>query len=160
MRLTKQVILMDISKTKIILAADHAGFALKEKLKKYLQDSNILFDDLSPKLVDGDDYPDAAFIAAKKVARTKSVGVLVCGSGAGMCMAANKVKGIRAAVAYDEKTARIIRQDNDTNILCLGGRTTDEKTAIIILKTWLTTRFLEGRHARRVEKIKMFEGSI
>jgi ribose 5-phosphate isomerase B len=148
----------NLGKAKIILAADHAGFALKEKLKEFLQDSNIPFVDLSPKLVDGDDYPDIAFMAAKKVVRSKSMGVFICGTGAGMCIAANKVKGVRAAVAYDEKTARIIRQDNDSNVLCLAGRITDEKTAVIILKTWLTTRFLEGRHARRIDKIRAFEG--
>jgi len=151
---------MDIPKTKIILAADHAGFELKEKLKKFLQSNSILFEDLSPKFVEDDDYPDVAFIAAQRVAKFKELGVLVCGSGIGMCMAANKVKGIRAALAYDESSARLSRQHNDANVLCIGGRTTDEKTAVIILKTWLTTRFLEGRHARRVDKIKRFEGGL
>lgn len=149
---------MDFPKTKIILAADHGGFELKEKLKKYLQTSNIIFEDLSPKLVPEDDYPDAAFRAAQKVSKTKALGVFICGTGMGMCMAANKVKGIRAAMAYDETTARLSRQHNDANVLCLGGRTTTEKTAITILKTWLTTRFLEGHYTRRNDKIRMFEG--
>ena len=148
---------MDLPKTKIILAADHGGFELKEKLKKFLQGSNIIFEDLSPKLVNEDDYPDVAFRAAQKVAKTKALGVFICGTGIGMCMAANKVKGIRAAMAYDETSARLSRQHNDANVLCLGGRTTDEKTAIIILKTWLTTRFLEGHYTTRNDKIKMFE---
>lgn len=148
---------MDIPKTKIILAADHAGFELKEKLKKFLQSSNIIFEDLSPKLVEGDDYPDAAFRAAQKVAKTKALGVFICGTGMGMCIAANKVKGIRAAMAYDETSARLSRQHNDANVLCLGGRTTNEKTAVTILKTWLTTRFLEGHYVRRNDKIRMFE---
>jgi len=151
---------MDVPKTKIILAADHGGFELKEKLKKFLQTSGITFEDLSPKLVEGDDYPDVAFIAAQRVAKFKELGVFVCGSGIGTCIAANKVKGIRAAAAYDEKMARVSRQDNDSNVLCLGGRFTDEKTAITILRAWLTTRFLEGRHTRRIEKIKRFEGSL
>jgi ribose 5-phosphate isomerase B len=151
---------MEMQKTKIILAADHAGFELKEKLKKVLKDNDIPFDDFSPKLVADDDYPDAAFRAAQRVAKYKERGVFICGTGLGMCMAANKVKGVRATLAYDEATARLGRQHNDSNVLCLGGRTTDEKTAISILKTWLTTRFLEGPYARRVEKIKRFEGTL
>ncbi|MBN2052749.1 RpiB/LacA/LacB family sugar-phosphate isomerase [Candidatus Woesearchaeota archaeon] len=147
-------------KEKIVLAADHAGFELKEKLKKVLEQNEIAFEDLSPKFVDGDDYPDIAFIAAQRVARSKLMGVFICGTGYGMCTAANKVKGIRATPVYDEKMARISRQDNDANVLCLGARLTDEKTAVVILKTWLNTRFLEGRHARRVDKIKRFEGGL
>ena len=151
---------MQVPKTKIILAADHGGFELKEKLKKVLQANDIIFEDLSPKMVEGDDYPDIAFRAAQKVAKNKELGIFLCGTGLGMCIAANKVKGIRAAMAYDEATARLSRQHNDANVLCLGGRTTDEKTATIILKTWLTTRFLEGHYTRRTEKIKRFEGGF
>lgn len=144
-------------KEKIILAADHGGFELKEKLKEVLRENELSFDDLSPELVPGDDYPDVAFKAAKKVAREKARGVLICGTGIGMCMAANKVKGVRAAMAYDEASARLSRQHNDANILCLGGRTTDELTAKKILKVWLSTRFLEGRYLTRVEKIRKYE---
>ncbi|HJX06288.1 MAG TPA: RpiB/LacA/LacB family sugar-phosphate isomerase [Candidatus Nanoarchaeia archaeon] len=144
-------------KEKIILAADHAGFGLKEKLKKTLKEHEIPFDDLSPVLVPEDDYPDVAFKAAKKVAREKARGVFVCGTGMGMCMVANKVKGIRAAMAYDEASARLSRQHNDANVLCLGGRTTDELTAKKILKVWVSTRFLEARHLTRVDKIRKYE---
>jgi len=151
---------MEVQKTKIILAADHAGFELKEKLKKVLEANEISYEDLYPKLVKDDDYPDIAFRAAQKVSKLKARGVFICGTGLGMCIAANKVKGIRATPAYDEAGARIARQHNDTNVLCLGARMTDEKTAIAILKTWLTTGFLEGRHARRLDKIKMFEGTL
>jgi ribose 5-phosphate isomerase B len=151
---------MEFGKTKVILAADHAGFELKEKLKQVLKDNEIPFDDLYPKLIKDDDYPDVAFKASQKVAKAKELGVFVCGTGLGMCLAANKVKGIRATLAYDETTARLGRQHNDSNVLCLGGRTTDDKTAVSILKTWLTTRFLEGPYARRVEKIKRFEGGL
>jgi len=146
-----------LPKEKIILAADHGGFELKEKLKEVLRENELSFDDLSPELVPGDDYPDVAFKAAKKVARQKARGVLICGTGIGMCMAANKVKGVRAAMAYDEASARLSRQHNDANILCLGGRTTDELTAKRILKVWLSTRFLEGRYLTRVEKIRKYE---
>jgi len=151
---------MDVPKTKIILAADHAGFELKEKLKKFLQQSDISFEDYSPKLVNEDDYPDVAFKAAQRVAKAKEMGVFICGTGIGMCIAANKVKGIRATMAYDEVTARLSRQHNDANVLCLGGRLTDEKTAISILKIWLNTRFLEGHYTRRNEKIHRFEGGL
>ena len=151
---------MEFGKTKVILAADHAGFELKEKLKQVLKDNEIPFDDLYPKLIKDDDYPDVAFKAAQRVAKYKELGVFVCGTGLGMCLAANKVKGVRATLAYDEATARLSRQHNDSNVLCLGGRTTDDKTAVSILKTWLTTRFLEGPYARRVEKIKRFEGGL
>jgi ribose 5-phosphate isomerase B len=152
--------MMETQKTKIVLAADHAGFELKEKLKKVLTENEIQFEDMSPKLIEGDDYPDVAFRAAQKVAKTRQKGVFICGTGLGMCIAANKVKGIRATPVYDEAGARISRRDNDSNVLCLGARTTDEKTAISIMKTWLTTGFLEGRHARRVEKIMRFEGTL
>jgi ribose 5-phosphate isomerase B len=151
---------MEVQKTKIILAADHAGFELKEKLKKIIADNEIPFEDLYPKLVKDDDYPDIAFRASQRVAKLKIRGVFVCGTGIGMCLASNKVKGIRATHVYDETSARISRQHNDANVLCLGARVTDEKTAVTILKTWLTTGFLEGRHARRVDKIKMFEGTL
>jgi len=144
-------------KKSIIIASDHAGFDLKEKLKEVLEENEILFEDLTPVFVKDDDYPDIAFKAARKVMREKTRGVLVCGTGTGMCIAANKVRGVRAAVAYDEKSARLSRQHNDSNVLCIGARMVDEITAKNILKTWLTTRFLEGRHARRVEKIKKYE---
>ena len=148
---------MEEKKKKIILAADHAGFELKEKLKDVLIESEVPFEDLTPKFDKEDDYTDEAFKAAKKVVKDKTQGVLVCGTGIGMCIAANKVKGAMAAMAYDEKTARLSRQHNDANILCLGARTTEEGEAVKILKAWLTTRFLEGRHARRVNQIKAFE---
>lgn len=150
---------MDEKKKKVVLAADHAGFELKEKLKDVLKESEIAFDDLSPEFNKDDDYPDHAFKAATKVVREKTRGVFICGTGIGMCLASNKVKGARAVPAYDEKTARLGRQEEDSNVLCLGSRLTDERTAKKILKAWLTTRFLEGRHARRVNKVIEFEKS-
>ncbi len=148
---------MDEKKKKIIFAADHAGYELKEKLKSVLEENEIPFEDVSPELVKDDDYPDHAFRGARKVVRENARGVFLCGNGMGMCIAANKVKGIRAVRAYNEKTARMSRQEDDSNVLCIGARLTDEDTAKKILKAWLTTRFLEGRHVRRVEKIKEFE---
>nr|MCK4930255.1 RpiB/LacA/LacB family sugar-phosphate isomerase [Nanoarchaeota archaeon] len=148
---------MEEKKKPIILASDHAGYELKEKLKDVLKEHEIPFEDLSPEFDKDDDYPNHAFRAAHKVVREKTRGILLCGTGIGMCIAANKVKGVIAVFAYDEKTARFSRQYNDANVLCLGARTTDETTAKNILKAWLTTRFLEGRHTRRVEKIKKYE---
>lgn len=148
---------MDKKKKKVILAADHAGYELKEKLKEIFEENEIDIDDASPEFVREDDYPDHAFKASRKVVREKARGVFVCGTGIGMCICANKVKGIRAVQAYDEKTARLGRQEEDSNVLCLGARIVDEVEAKRILKAWLTTRFLEGRHARRVNKIKEFE---
>jgi len=147
-------------KKKIILAADHAGFDFKEQVKKYLQQNNIQFEDLSDKFVDGDDYPDVAFKAAKKVARIQGLGILICGSGVGMCICANKVPGIRAVAAYDEKVARLSRQHNDANVLCLAGREMHEANNIKIIRSWLSSSFLEGRHARRVDKIAQYEADM
>jgi ribose 5-phosphate isomerase B len=146
-----------MAKQKIILAADHAGFDMKEKVKQYLKENDMVFEDLSPEFMESDDYPDACFKAAKKVAKDKALGIFACGSGLGMCICANKVKGIRAAVATDEKTARISRQHNDVNILCLAGREMNEVMNIKVVRSWLTSNFLEGRHARRIDKITAFE---
>ena len=148
---------MEEKKKPIILASDHAGYELKEKLEDVLKEHEIPFEDLTPEFDKNDDYPDIAFKAAHKVVREKTRGVLICGTGIGMSMCANKVKGVRAALAYDEKSARLGRQHNDANVLCIGARMVDEITAKNILKAWLTTRFLEGRHTRRVEKIKKYE---
>lgn len=148
---------MDEKKRKVILAADHAGFDLKESLKPILDENEIEYEDVSPEFERDDDYPDHAFKGARRVVRENARGVFVCGSGMGMCIAANKVKGIRAVRAFDEKTARMGRQEDDSNVLCIGARLTDEETAKKMLKAWLTSRFLEGRHTRRVEKIKEFE---
>ena len=148
---------MDEKKKKVVLASDHAGYELKEKLKEVLKENEIEFEDLTRDFNQDDDYPDYAFKAARKVVREKSRGIFICGTGIGMCISANKIKGIRAIQAYDEKTARLGRQEEDSNVLCLGARMIDEIEAKKILKAWLTTRFLEGRHARRVDKITEFE---
>ncbi len=144
-------------KKRLVLASDHAGYELKEKLKPVLEENEIPFNDLTPGFDREDDYPDVAFKTGRKVVKEGTRGILLCGTGIGMSMCANKVRGVRAANAYDEKTARLSRQHNDSNILCVGARTVSEEEAKKILKAWLTTRFLEGRHARRVNKIKEFE---
>lgn len=145
---------------KVILASDHAGFRLKEKVKAYLKRKKIEFEDLgtdSPKSVD---YPDFAIRAAKKVAENKDYrGILICGTGTGMVIAANKVRGIRAVAAYDAYSAKMSRVDNDTNVLGLRGRFFPFEKIEKIISVWLKTPFSsEPRHKKRLKKIAQYEG--
>ena len=139
----------------IYLGSDHAGFKTKEVIKKYLEKNKIRFTDLSSKFVDGDDYPDHAKKVAKKVAKDKkSKGILVCGSGTGMTIAANRIKGVRAALAYDKYSAVMARKDNDTNIIALRGRNFPAKKAVDLVKLWLKTPFTgKSRHKKRIKKL-------
>ena len=144
---------------KIFLGADHNGFQLKERIKKYLKKLGIDFEDLgNTKFDPKDDYPDFAILVAKKVAKTKDKGILICGSGAGICIAANKIRGIRAAQALTAFQAKTLREEDDINILCLDGWELKEKKAKEIVKNFLKTRFSQlPRHKRRIEKIKKIE---
>ena len=138
----------------LLIASDHAGFELKEKLKRALEGMGVAFRDLGPATADPVDYPDQAHKLAEGVARGDAErGLLVCGSGQGMAMAANRHRGVRAALAADEETARLSREHNDANVLTLGGRLVDHDKAERILKVWLETPFAGGRHAGRVAKI-------
>ena len=143
----------------IFLGSDHAGFNLKEEIKKYLDELGHQYQDLGNRELDPqDDYPDFAEKVAKKVAETKGQGILICATGFGMAIAANKIKGIRAAVCWDDFTALQSREHNDTNILCLGGKVIDLGTAKKIVRIWLETEFSgEERHLRRLEKIGSME---
>ncbi|MAF20424.1 MAG: ribose 5-phosphate isomerase B [Parcubacteria group bacterium] len=143
----------------IYLGADHAGWHLKEELKKYLKELGYEYEDLGNQELDSqDDYPDFAVAVAKKVAGTEHQGILVCATGLGMCLAANKVKGVRAAVAWDEFTALQSKEHNNVNILCLAGKVLDVETAKKIVRNWLETEFTGGqRHLRRLNKIKELE---
>ncbi len=143
----------------IYIGADHAGYNLKEEIKKYLDELGYQSEDLGNKELDPqDDYPDFAFEVAKKVAETGEKGILICGTGIGSCIAANKIKGARAAQAWDEFTAAQSREHNNSNILCLGGRVLDAETAKKIVRIWLETEFSgEERHMRRLKKIEMWE---
>jgi len=143
----------------LYIASDHAGYQLKEEIKRYLQLLNYSFEDLGPKEFDPtDDYPDFAFAVAKKVADEGGEGILFCGTGQGVCLAANKIRGIRAVSAYDEFMARQAKEHLDSNILCLGGRVLDAEMAKKIVKTWLDTGFSgEERHERRLGKIEEME---
>ena len=145
---------------RIALASDHAGYAEKERLKGLLTELGVEFDDLGTVSEESVDYPDYARKVAEQVAQgSVEQGVLVCGSGTGMAITANKVPGVRAAVAWSEETARLARQHNNANVLALGARTTPEGDIPKIVRAWFTTEFEGGRHAARVEKISEVERS-
>jgi ribose 5-phosphate isomerase B len=144
---------------RVILASDHAGLRLKEKVKKYLEKKKIEYEDLGTKSFKSVDYPDYALKVAEKVAKNKNTrGILVCGTGTGMTIAANKVKGIRAVAAYDAYSAKMSRIDNDTNVLGLRGRFFPFEKIKKIITVWLDTPFSgEKRHKRRIKKIGDYE---
>jgi ribose 5-phosphate isomerase B len=143
---------------KIALAADHVGFALKEKTREYLKGKGLEVEDLGPANAESVDYPDfAAKVALQVASKQADYGVLVCGTGIGMEIAANKVPGVRAAAASDTISARMARAHNNANVLTMGGRMIDEDAMHRIVDTWLSTSFDGGRHERRVEKIAALE---
>jgi ribose 5-phosphate isomerase B len=145
---------------KIALASDHAGFAEKERLKPLLLELGLDINDLGTTSEASVDYPDYARAVAYAVADGEAdQGILVCGSGTGMAITANKVPGIRAAVAWSEETARLARQHNDANVLAIGARTTPQEEIPNIVRAWFAQKFDGGRHAERVEKIKLIENS-
>ena len=146
--------------TKIYLGGDHAGFYVKEKLKEYLDKKEINYEDLGPFSYNKkDDYPDYAFRVGEKVAKNKnSKGILICGSGAGVVIAANKIERIKAVAAYDVYTAKISRLHNDTNILGLSAWRTSFSQIKKIVPIWLSTSFSKARrHVRRINKIANYE---
>ena len=138
----------------IPIASDHAGFEMKEKLRKTLEELGYEPKDLGAKTEEATDYPDYAHAAAKMVSEGKAKrGVLLCGSGIGMDITANRYKGVRAGVIWNRELADLSRRHNDLNMLVLPARFLDDEKATEILKTWLETPFEGGRHERRVEKI-------
>ena len=140
---------------KIALASDHAGYAEKERLKPLLLDLGLQVEDLGTTSESSVDYPDYARRVAEEVAAHRAdQGVLVCGSGTGMAITANKVAGVRADVAWSEETARLARQHNDANVLAIGARTTPAELIPNIVRAWFTSDFEGGRHAQRVAKIE------
>jgi len=146
--------------TVIGIGADHAGYALKEKLKAWLAADGHRVIDHGTHSTESVDYPDYAVAVAEAVSSGRvERGVLVCGSGIGMAMAANKVAGVRAAVAGDPGVARLSRQHNDTNVLALGARLTAPLHALEVVQAWLATPFEGGRHARRVDKLAQLDGA-
>ncbi|HLC52340.1 MAG TPA: RpiB/LacA/LacB family sugar-phosphate isomerase [Candidatus Nanoarchaeia archaeon] len=145
--------------TKIYIGADHAGFKLKEKLKKWLEKKKIEYEDLGAKILDkNDDYPDYAEKVAKKVVKEKSLGILICGSAQGICIAANKIKGVRAVVPFSLKEAELSRQHEMANIICLSGWYFNPIKAQGLAWKFLRTPFSKDeRHIRRINKIKALE---
>ena len=147
--------------TKIYIAADHGGYELKEKIKNYLNKKRIGYEDFGTYDCNvKDDYPDYAVKVAQKVAKEKhSKGILICGTGTGMCISANKIKGIRASVIYDKYSAKKAKEDNDVNIICLRGREFSSIKAKQITDIWLNAKFSNlARHKRRIQKISKLEG--
>jgi ribose 5-phosphate isomerase B len=143
---------------KVALASDHAGLRLKQVLGELLQRLGHEAHDLGPREAASVDYPDYALRVARAVASDEAdLGVLVCGSGIGMSMAANRIPGVRAALCRTGYEARMARRHNDANVLCLGERVTGEGLAAEILEAFLASCFEGGRHARRVEKIEALE---
>ncbi len=136
---------------KLFVASDHAGLSLKSYLLKNQLNYNWV--DLGPQSDESVDYPDFADILAKKIREPEDRGVLICGSGQGMCMRANKFMNIRAALCFNEETAKLAREHNDANVLCLGGRIISKELAQKIIDIFMTTKFEGGRHEKRVAKI-------
>jgi ribose 5-phosphate isomerase B len=143
---------------KIALGADHAGFEEKEKIKSTLDELGVEYDDMGTTSCDSVDYPDYARKVAEAVSSGDyDQGLLVCGSGTGMAIAANKVKGVRAAVAWNEDIARLAREHNDANVLSLPARFMTDNEAARVVRAWFNANFEGGRHERRVEKISEIE---
>lgn len=144
-------------KQTIWIGADHAGVELKQEIKKVIE-SEYVVQDVGPQTTESVDYPDFAEKVAREVAKDpKAQGILICGSGMGMCITANKIPGIRAAVVHSLETAALARQHGNANILCLGARISQPSLAAQMVKTWLTSEFEGGRHQRRIDKIAQLE---
>jgi ribose 5-phosphate isomerase B len=139
---------------KIALAADHAGLAIKEAVKRYLLSLGYKVEDFGTNTSESMDYPDVAHPAAKAVSEGRCErGIMICGTGQGMQLVANKYPNIRAALCWNTEIAELSRKHNDANVLTMPGRFLEEKTAIDITRVWLETEFEGGRHKRRVNKI-------
>jgi ribose 5-phosphate isomerase B len=142
----------------IAIGCDHRGFGLKELIMAFLQNEGYSYQDFGCHSTEPVDYPDIAQEVGEAVASGNfDQGVLICSTGIGMCIAANKIQGVRAALCHNVFAAQRARQHNDANVLCLGGEDVDASVAIEIVKTFLTTDFEGGRHTRRVNKIKALE---
>jgi ribose 5-phosphate isomerase B len=142
----------------LLIGSDHAGFDLKADLREYLRELNISFADAGVNSPEPADYPDIAAAVAGKISSGEADrGILICGSGIGMCVVANRFPGVRGALCRDVYTAKMSREHNDSNLLILAGRLTDREPARQILKVWLETPFEGGRHQRRLDKLKEIE---
>ena len=143
---------------KIVLSSDHAGFELKGQIIEHLRESAHELEDLGPFEAVSVDYPDFGAAVGRAVASGQAdVGIAVCGSGIGIAIAANKIDGVRAATVHDVTSARLSKEHNDANVLCLGQRFLGVQTALDSVDAYLSATFAGGRHARRVEKIKQLD---
>ncbi len=146
---------------KIVIGSDHAGFSLKEDVKSFLAEAGLEILDVGTHSGEPVDYPDFGRKVAEKVSSGEFArGILVCGSGVGMTIVANKFPDVRGVLCLDSDTARMSRRHNDTNVLALAGRRTDIETAKDIVRTWLETDFEEGRHSRRLDRIRDIEEQL
>jgi ribose 5-phosphate isomerase B len=142
----------------VAVGSDHRGFAHKQRVAEHLRASGMEVLDFGCHSSEAADYPDAALPAAEMVGSGRAqAGVLICGSGIGMSIAANKVRGVRASLCFTEDQARTTRRHNDSNILCLSGDAVSPDQAVTLLEAWLSASFEGGRHARRVEKFIAWE---
>ncbi len=146
---------------RIWIGGDHAGFELKERVKTLLEQRQHEITDMGSSSGESVDYPDYAAAVAQAVSSGEADrGVLVCGTGIGMSIAANKFAKVRAAVCHDVETARLSRQHNNANVLAIGSRVLDPELALAIVQEWINTTFEGGRHARRLQKITALEGDV
>ena len=147
------------AKLRIALGADHAGYQVKETIKRYLKSAGHTVDDVGTGSEESVDYPDFARQAASRVADGRDdLGILACGTGIGMTIVANKIAGIRAALVSDPATARLAREHNNANVLAVGGRVLTGDKAVEIVREFLAAEFAGGRHERRVNKISLLDG--
>ncbi|MBO8156623.1 MAG: ribose 5-phosphate isomerase B [Bacillaceae bacterium] len=143
---------------KIVLASDHGGFQLRQEIKSLLDEMNISYEDMGCECEDSVDYPDYGIPAAERVANGEfDLGILICGTGIGMSIAANKVKGVRCALVHDVFSAKATREHNNSNMIALGGRVVGPGLAREIVKAWLEAEYEGGRHERRIGKIADYE---
>jgi ribose 5-phosphate isomerase B len=145
---------------KIAIGSDHAGYLLKETIKEYLKDKkDIEFKDYGTFKMDSCNYPEYGYKVSQAISSGEfDLGILICGTGIGMCITANKIKGIRAALVHDKKTAQLSRLHNDANVLCLGGKVVNDEDAAEIVDTWLNTSFEGGRHQKRISILSKLTG--
>ena len=143
----------------VAVASDHAGFELKNKIKEHLEKIGLTVEDFGTFKSESVDYPDYGVLAARAVSQQRvDVAIVVCGSGIGMSIVANKVKGVRAALCLTQEMAELSRRHNDANVLALPGRLIDHDEALKIVDVWLKTSFDGGRHLRRINKIHQLTG--
>lgn len=143
---------------RIVIASDHGGYQLASEIESFLKDFDVTVENIGSNCADSVDYSDYGFPAAERVANKEfDRGIVICGTGIGMSIAANKVKGVRCALVHDVYTARVTREHNDSNVLAMGARVIGVDLAKEIVKTWLGSDFEGGRHERRINKITEYE---